>query len=203
MAMAMAASQHQPIPNHEDYSSIPLPNETAFLNKGYGSGSGSRPNSYVATNSFAPSDYGATPGAPVEPLSLTHPTRFREDFDGSQRASSMMDGVSEGGGLPQRGDFQAPQYNVTVARNGTLKKKPSLSRKGSLKRSSSKRSLRSGSVRSLNLGEKEKYGGEDTNSAFYVPIPTNGSPTDVLVNRFQGPFFPAFLPPKGHRNTTD
>jgi hypothetical protein len=99
----------------------------------------------------------------------------------------VLDGVSEGGGLPQRGDSQASQYSVTPtpARNGTLKKKPSLSRKGSLKRSSSRRSLRSGSVRSLNLGEKEKYGGEDANSAFYVPIPTNGSPTDVLVNRFQ------------------
>jgi hypothetical protein len=69
-----------------------------------------------------------------------------------------------------------------------LKKKLSLSKKGSLRRSGSRRSLRAGSVRSLNLGEKEKYSGDDTNSAFYVPIPTTGNPTEELANRFQGMF---------------
>lgn len=39
------------------------------------------------------------------------------------------------------------------------------------------------------LGEKEKYGeGEEYNSAFYTPVPTVGTPTDVLANRFQGSF---------------
>jgi hypothetical protein len=44
-------------------------------------------------------------------------------------------------------------------------------------------------VRSLVLGDKEKYpvdGDEDMNSAFYIPVPTTGSPTEVLSNRFQG-----------------
>lgn len=49
--------------------------------------------------------------------------------------------------------------------------------------------MRAGSVRSLNLGDREKYGAEgadDVNSAFAVPIPTDGNPTDALANRFQG-----------------
>jgi hypothetical protein len=39
------------------------------------------------------------------------------------------------------------------------------------------------------LGDREKYnadGSEDVNSAFLVPIPTTGNPTEVLANRFQG-----------------
>lgn len=78
--------------------------------------------------------------------------------------------------------------SAAPTRGGTLKKKPSLGRKGSLKRSGSRRSLRAGSVRSLNLGEKEKYVTDDANSAFYVPIPTSGNPTDELANRFQGTY---------------
>lgn len=48
--------------------------------------------------------------------------------------------------------------------------------------------MRAGSVRSLSLGGREKYndGSEDANSAFAVPIPTDGNPTEVLANRFQG-----------------
>jgi hypothetical protein len=49
----------------------------------------------------------------------------------------------------------------------------------------------------VNLGEKEKYdvSEDEANSAFYVPIPTNGNPTEILAARFQGarchlqPFF--------------
>ena len=57
-----------------------------------------------------------------------------------------------------------------------------------MRRSGSRKSLRAGSVRSLNLGDREKYGAEgadDVNSAFAVPIPTDGNPTDALANRFQ------------------
>jgi len=49
--------------------------------------------------------------------------------------------------------------------------------------------MRAGSVRSLSLGDREKYntdGVEDMNSAFAVPVPTTGNPTEVLANRFQG-----------------
>lgn len=49
--------------------------------------------------------------------------------------------------------------------------------------------MRAGSVRSLALGDREKYavdGEEDVNSAFYIPVPTSGNPTEVLAERFQG-----------------
>lgn len=52
--------------------------------------------------------------------------------------------------------------------------------------------MRAGSVRSLSLGDREKYhsdGVDDVNSAFMVPIPTTGNPTEVLANRFQGMVF--------------
>ena len=64
-----------------------------------------------------------------------------------------------------------------------------------MRRSGSRKSLRAGSVRSLNLGDREKYtadGLEDVNSAFAVPIPTDGNPTEVLANRFQCMFYSIF-----------
>jgi len=68
-----------------------------------------------------------------------------------------------------------------------LKKKASLRRVDSLKRSASKKSSYAGSVRSMQLGEKEKYEpSEEHNSAFYCPVPITGSPTDLLADRFQG-----------------
>ena len=80
---------------------------------------------------------------------------------------------------------------LTPSRGGTLKKKHSIKRSGSLKRSSSRKSLHAGSVRSVALVEKEKYAdgrGDQTNSAFYTPVPTTGNPTEILANRFQGEF---------------
>ncbi|KAL2444418.1 Phosphatidylinositol 4,5-bisphosphate-binding protein SLM1 [Exophiala dermatitidis] len=72
------------------------------------------------------------------------------------------------------------------SRGGTLKKKASMHRSASLKRSPSKRSSYAGSVRSLKLGEKEKYGEtEEYNSVFYCPVPTSGNPTELLAARFQ------------------
>jgi hypothetical protein len=175
-------------PSHDDFSAIPLPADSADLSGSDGVVPGSQPNYHTAMNPFAPSDYGVAHGALVDQSPLAHSARFHEDFDGSQRGSSVLDNVSKDS--LQRSDSQASQHSLATSRGGTLRKKASLSRKGSLKRSGSRKSLRAGSVRSLNLGEKEKYGGEDTNSAFYVPIPTSGSPTDVLANRFQGPSYP-------------
>ncbi|KAL1962986.1 hypothetical protein VTN77DRAFT_8832 [Rasamsonia byssochlamydoides] len=172
--MAMAARSQSP-----SHDGLPLPSDSVHLNRGYGPGSGSRPNSYIANSS----DYGAAQGAVADPSPLAHSTRFSEEFETSQRGSSLLD-IPAGGGL-QRSESQMSHRSLAPSRLGTLKKKPSLSKKGSIKRSGSRRSLRAGSVRSLHLGEKEKYGGEDVNSAFYVPIPTSGSPTDELANRFQ------------------
>lgn len=93
------------------------------------------------------------------------------------------------GGAPElhRSASQMSQSQIqTPSRGGTLKKKASLKRTSSLMRTSSRRSSRAGSVRSVTLGEKEKYGqSEEMNSVFYCPVPTSGSPTELLANRFQ------------------
>ncbi|KAF2663479.1 hypothetical protein BT63DRAFT_430324 [Microthyrium microscopicum] len=70
-----------------------------------------------------------------------------------------------------------------VSRNNTLKKKKSLSRKSSLKRSSSKRSVRAGSIGGVTYDDTS---GDDNRSVFFTPVPTTGSPTDILAARFQG-----------------
>ena len=97
----------------------------------------------------------------------------------------ISDAASARSGL-QRSNSQMSQSATAVpSRGGTLKKKASL--KGSLKRSGSKKSSYAGSVRSMRLGEKEKYEPtEEQNSAFYCPVPISGSPTDLLADRFQG-----------------
>lgn len=178
----MATAARPDTPAQDAYGSVPHPTDPAHLSKGYGD---SRPASYVAT-----SDYNAAHGALVEPSELAHSTRFHEELDNShsQRNSTVMDG-SVAGGL-QRTDSQSSHaQSGSLSRGGTLKKKTSLGKRGSLRRSGSRRSLRAGSVRSLHLGDREKYnvdGVDNVNSAFYVPIPTNGSPTDVLATRFQG-----------------
>jgi hypothetical protein len=88
-----------------------------------------------------------------------------------------------------RTDSHMSQGSQTLlpSRGGTLKKRSSLHKSASLKRSASKRSSYAGSVRSMQLGEKERY--EETpesNSVFYCPVPTSGNPTELLANRFQG-----------------
>ena len=71
-----------------------------------------------------------------------------------------------------------------VSRGGTLKKKASVSRKSSIGRSGSRRSLAAGSI--AGVGTPGAH--DDYNSALSTPIPTHGSPTDILANRFQGMF---------------
>ena len=110
------------------------------------------------------------------------PTRFHEDFDASQRGSSIFDGAD----ALYHTESQLPYY---PSRGGTLKKKGSL--KKSFRRNSSRRNSRAGSVASLLLGEKERHAdgeGAERDSAFYTPVPTGGSPTEILANRFQGNF---------------
>ncbi|KAH0382010.1 hypothetical protein KCU92_g6647, partial [Aureobasidium melanogenum] len=74
----------------------------------------------------------------------------------------------------------AAYRDMTPSRGGTLKKKASVSRRSSLGRSASRRS-RAGSIGGVGTpGAREDY-----NSALTTPIPTHGSPTDILANRFQ------------------
>jgi len=78
----------------------------------------------------------------------------------SQTSETYVEDGSEGTG-PQR--------------NSTLKKKGSVVRKQSLRRSSSRR---------RSTGDA---GGRDTpNSVFYSPVPTHGNPTEILADRFAG-----------------
>jgi hypothetical protein len=87
--------------------------------------------------------------------------KFTEDFRSvnQYQPSTTMDPES---------DTETPR------RSGTLRKK------NSVKRNASKRS-KAGSVHSANLGEPGSR-----NSFIYTPVPTQSSPTEILVNRFQG-----------------
>jgi len=95
-------------------------------------------------------------------------------------ASSIQE--SEGGGL-QRSISRGSTHVATPSRSNTLKKKGSVKRGASVKRSASRKSLRPGSIKGG--GVQDGVGGDDFNNVFSTPIPTSGTPTDVLANRFQ------------------
>ncbi|OJD19724.1 hypothetical protein AJ78_00347 [Emergomyces pasteurianus Ep9510] len=172
---------------HDAYAMAPNSTESSHINQA--NGSASHPDSYVAPpGSIVPSDFQVRGGPVQHSTPAAQVSRFHEEMS-SRFGSSVVDGPAPTNTL-HRSDSQmsATQSLLPSRATGTLKKKPSLSKKGSLRRSGSRRSSRAGSVRSLALGEKEKYGivdGDEVNSAFYVPIPTSGSPTDVLAARFQ------------------
>lgn len=160
-------------------STIPPPS-LQYLERGYGASS-TRSNLLPAT---AATDFGSgsTPGNPIDtsPLaqSAAHNGRFNEEWDASQRGSSIIDGpMQRSNSVMSQGDTLIP------SRGGTLKKKASLRRTGSLKRSSSRRSSRAGSVRSLILQAPGDI--DEMHSAFFSPVPTSGNPTEILANRFQ------------------
>lgn len=146
-------------------------------------------NSHVAPpDSISANNNSANLIAPV----ATRPNgRFTEEWDASQRGSSIIDAGSPGGNLQRSSSFSGSVAGMggvigdgSLSRGNTLKKKASLRRNGSLKRSSSRRSMKAGSVRSLALQSTTDQ--DEIQSAFYCPVPTTGSPTEVLANRFQG-----------------
>jgi hypothetical protein len=151
--------------------------------------------SYLAAGGPATADYAQ--GAPSNTSPLAQSAngitgKFNEEFDMS-RPQSRLDSSQHHSTLPdgdasfRRSDSVMSQsQTLTPSRGGTLKKKNSLKRGASLKRSSSRRSLAAGSVKSLQLGDKERYEGSDLYSAFFTPVPTKGTPTELLANRFQG-----------------
>lgn len=124
-------------------------------------------------------------GNPVEssPLaqSLGQRSHLHDDADGSIQGSS----TAEENAILKRSTSNASTavYNSTPSRSGTLRKKGSVRRTGSLslRRSSSRRSLRAGSIKGLVFDNEE----HDFNDAFYTPVPTSGSPTEILADRFQ------------------
>lgn len=121
-------------------------------------------------------------GNPVEssPLaqSLGQHSQFHEEPDSSIQGSSTAD---ESGIKRSTSTASTAVHNSLPSRGGTLKKKGSVRRTGSLKRSSSRRSLKAGSIKGLVFDDE----GHDASSIFYTPIPTSGSPTEILADRFQ------------------
>jgi hypothetical protein len=161
-------------------NSVPPPSQ-AHLDRGYGASTTSR--SHLGAS--VPTDFGSTPGNPTDSSPLSQSVaqqnygRFNEEWDASQRGSSIIDGpMQRSNSVMLQGDTLIP------SRGGTLKKKASLRRGGSLKRSSSRRSSRAGSVRSLVLQPQGDV--DEMHSAFFSPVPTSGNPTEILANRFQG-----------------
>ena len=140
-------------------------------------------------------DMGATDfaqGAPnkISPLSQSaqrgQPINFTEEPNASHQGSSTAGG--DLGDLRRADSTKSQSYTLTPSRGGTLKKKRSLSRKGSVKRNATRRDSIPGSVKGLGLGDQDNYGGEagtEMNSAFYTPVPTVGTPTEILATRFQ------------------
>ncbi|KAL8713948.1 MAG: hypothetical protein Q9220_002094 [cf. Caloplaca sp. 1 TL-2023] len=108
------------------------------------------------------------------------------DLSESQRNSTLVGSGADGG--RHRSDSNMSQsHTLTPSRGGTLKKKKSLSKKSSIKRAGSRRSSYAGSVKGLATGAEQYDGaaGDEMNSAFFTPVPTTGSPTEILANRFQ------------------
>jgi len=128
---------------------------------------GRHPVSGIAANDFSPV---------AQTNSVQQYGKFHEDWDASQRGSSIIDG-------DRSYSHRAPSVmshsdqQVLPKRGGTLKKK------ASLRRSGSRRSSRAGSVRSLALQPEPT---DQLHSAFYTPVPTTGNPTEHLANRFTG-----------------
>ncbi|KAK1971814.1 PH domain-containing protein [Colletotrichum sublineola] len=116
--------------------------------------------------------------------SATARGKFTEEWDASQRGSSIIEGYSSN--MPRSNSFvsnNGEDHLSLPSRHNTLKKKNSLRRNGSLKRSSSRRSMRAGSVRSLALQSSNDP--DEIHSAFHCPVPTSGNPTEALAARFQ------------------
>lgn len=146
------------------YGSVPQPDES-HLRTGYGA---SNATDFARGN---PSD-----SSPLA-QSLGQQSEFHDDLDDSQRGASTVDDNFK----RSASSASTAVNNTTPSRSGTLKKRSSVRRTGSLKRSSSRRSLRAGSIKNMVFGDEK----EDFNSAFWTPVPTSGTPTEVLADRFQ------------------
>lgn len=144
----------------------------SHLNRGYGSTNASRAdlhNDATEVSDFARGD--ADDSAPTAGYAANQapPLSPSEDADQDRSTSNATTAVARDG---------------TVSHHNTLKKKGSVRRNPSLKRSSSRKSLKGGSVKGAT--PVDRSGDREYNSAFFTPIPTTGTPTEILSNRFQG-----------------
>lgn len=169
------------------YSSVPAPHDPNHLSRGYGDSS----HLNVGVNDFA-----STPANPVDlsPLAQSLPEsqrrgRFEETFDARTRGSSIISGGGHGERI-ERSASRASTLNqgATPSRSGTLKKRSSVKRSASVKRSGSRRSTHAGSIRGVSIEDDGVGPSSKHNSVFYTPVPTSGTPTEVLANRFQGAY---------------
>jgi hypothetical protein len=159
------------------YDAVPTPVDPAHLSRGYGGAS----HLNTEATDFAP----APAPAPANPADARL-GRFEENFDARTRGSSVLGDGHGDVEVPERSASRASTLNQGAApsRSGTLKKRSSVKRSGSLKRSSSRRSMHAGSIRGVSIEDDER-GSSRHNSVFYTPVPTSGSPTEILANRFQ------------------
>ncbi len=118
--------------------------------------------------------------------SVLSKTDNSRDLNTSQRGSTLVDSGS-GGGIHRSDSTISQSHTLTPSRGGTLKKKRSLSKKGSVKRSGSRRNSYAGSVKGLGAADQQYDGANDDemNDAFFTPVPTTGTPTEILAERFQ------------------
>jgi hypothetical protein len=166
----------------QHYGNLPNPNDVHH-DRGYGNGSGVADFATGNPSASMTSPLGQSMGG-----QQGFGGQFHEDFDAASRPNTGVSGT-QGAGI----DRSASSASTAVAnnnqgipsRNNTLKKKSSMRRTtgatGSLKRSGSRKSLAAGSIKSVPGGNET----EDFNSVFHTPVPTHGSPTDILANRFQ------------------
>ncbi|KAI4634420.1 hypothetical protein J4E83_001738 [Alternaria metachromatica] len=155
----------RPVTPSASYDPVPHIDDPAHLSRGYGTS--------------AVNDFGNSPlSAPNERSRLG---RFEEDFDARTRGSSVIEGD-----MHQRSSSRSSTLNqgATPSRSGTLKKKNSVKRASSMKRSGSRRSMHAGSIRGVTIDDQE-HGYDREDSVFYTPVPTKGTPTEILAERFQ------------------
>ena len=124
-------------------------------------------------------------GAPGDGSSLSQQGQPHE-LGANQRGMTPTDDGA-GGEMHRANSSMSQSHTLTPSRGGTLKKKQSLKRSGS-KRTGSRRNSFAGSIKGLAVGDQQYDGADDEqmNSAFFTPVPTTGSPTEILANRFQG-----------------
>lgn len=137
-----------------------------------------------------------TDPSPLSQSVSHHDPQFYEDFDAPTRGASIVDGPK--GSLSRANSNKTSTTAVaTPSRGGTLKKKSSVKRNSSLMRSGSRRSLRSSSIGGMGYdGGRRSIRGDpaELKSAFYTPVPTSGTPTAVLADRFEGKISLAMSP---------
>lgn len=170
------------------------------LDRGYGYGTGTGTNPSTGTADFASGNPDMS--SPLSQSFANHHSNSNINSLANSRANTpSLDGnpTAATSNLNRSASSASTAYNrdTTPSRSGTLKKKASVSRKGSLRRSSSRRSTMAGSISGVGYAADGPSDGEEYTSAFYTPIPTSGSPTEILANRFQGMFtliLPLILP---------